>query len=71
MNVIFKNNFLIGCLLLITLFFSCEPNEADKSFQKTTLFSVKIGDNGGFVDSSCNFHQELVYQMADEFMKKM
>jgi hypothetical protein len=46
---------------------SCGIKESEKSHDYGKLFPVKIGDNWGFVDSSCNFHQELVYQFADEF----
>jgi hypothetical protein len=66
MNTRFKNIFFISYLSLLLLFFSCK-SDSNTSVTNTTLFAVKIGDNWGFVDSTCNFHQELVYQMADEF----
>jgi len=57
---------LFFSFVVVFIFFSCSDSAKSSSFYGE-LFPVKIGDNWGFVDSSCNFHQELVYQMADEF----
>jgi hypothetical protein len=58
-----KNIILI--LLSLPVLFSCNSKNVKK--ETGLLFAVKIGDNWGFVDSSCKFNQDLVYQMADDF----
>jgi hypothetical protein len=54
---------LFGFILIIV---ACTSNK-EKEKNSTNIFPVKIGDNWGFVDSTCKFNQDLVYQQADEF----
>ena len=59
--------FLKSIITIILSFYivSCGKNIADAPIKQ--LFPVKIGDNWGFIDSTCKFNQDLVYQMANEY----
>jgi hypothetical protein len=55
---------IITLIIAINLV-SCGSDKTDVKINQ--LFPVKIGDNWGFIDSTCKFNQDLVYQMADEY----
>jgi hypothetical protein len=46
-------------------FFGCGADDSDK--KKLTLFAVKAGNNWGYVDSTCSFKLEPLFENAGEF----